>query len=1160
MKEIFKYELRHWLCSPIFHLLWLSFFAISFVSTVGTGGGIDGEITTTEQVLYLNSSYSITFIGLVLTKMLLFIIPILVGNSIYRDFKSKTFSILYAYPIKKYDYIIGKLGSAITLVLATVFCTILGLLLGMYWLGDDNSQITTFNITSYIISYGIYAIPTLFVCCALTFAVVGLTRNIFTGFVVVLCFFLLQLIIPNALTKFPTAVSILEPFGQYAFQHATSDWNIQDKNTYLFPIDNMVLVNRMFWIIIASLFFYYFIQKFDLNHQAPIARRQRVSSTPETITPVGLEDLHVITSQSLIGRLISIYLLSRYYIQQIVTNWMFVVLALVSVAAVFFIQLKATTTGDLILHPYTRILLSSPLKIFTLLVIIITILFSGILVHRDRTYSMHELVDSSASQCWQFYLSKFLALFVIQCLLLFLFLLTSICIQLLNEHTNLDLPQYCFQLFVLTLPFLCFWSIFSLLIFTLFSNFFIGLFVSFLALFGTEQFDQIGLTSLIFKLNQPVQLTYSDFNGYGQQLSGYLIVMTYWAAIALILLLLAITIWRRGYHDRFIDRMRPSIVNISPKALVLLTLTALTACFIGSQIRSAEVKDNLSSAATAMQKGYLQNFKLEWNQFVNLRTPQIAQIDLKIDLDADNHRLDVNGEYHLVNTSYQSIDTLLIHTGFDEKTTLMWESDVDTLKMDVAMKYFIIKFNSSWQPFDTIKLRFRISNETNTLFTRNTNVIRNGTFLSHDMLPRFNYPFESVQTVENQQTTRTTNYFSRDAHVVHLRSVISTEDDQIVLAPGEKVSTIKYGNKTEHHFRTRQPIKFNFSFHAADYDVTTNRSDSTEIQAYFHPEHPENVPDMVQGIGQALQFNSILFGPYPHNTIRLIEFPHTEGPYTATLTANNIPTSELLFTVNNEDMDEINLPFYVTAHELTHEWFGNQVMPAESIGSRMLTESITEYLTLQIYRQTFGKERALNFLNMQHRRYFAGQKKERKTQPSLIYVEPDQEYISYGKGAVVFNAIGTLITHDSLQQVLKTFLSHYHISKQVYPTPYAFVNLLRSRTEVALHPIIHEFFDSVITHDFSIKRIDLVEKDKFNIRIEHTLFDLNETVESNDLTYPIILTEVDKNGIPVRQQSTYISGLQTETLIHKHEAAVEIILDRDLLYLDRDRTNNTASF
>ena len=44
----------------------------------------------------------------------------------------------------------------------------------------------------------------------------------------------------------------------------------------------------------------------------------------------------------------------------------------------------------------------------------------------------------------------------------------------------------------------------------------------------------------------------------------------------------------------------------------------------------------------------------------------------------------------------------------------------------------------------------------------------------------------------------------------------------------------------------------------------------------------------------------------------------------------------------------------VAAHELTHQWWGNPVIPADMLGAKMLTESLAEYTALKVLEKEYG--------------------------------------------------------------------------------------------------------------------------------------------------------------------------------------------------------------
>ncbi|MBL0052998.1 MAG: hypothetical protein IPP29_16560 [Bacteroidetes bacterium] len=96
----------------------------------------------------------------------------------------------------------------------------------------------------------------------------------------------------------------------------------------------------------------------------------------------------------------------------------------------------------------------------------------------------------------------------------------------------------------------------------------------------------------------------------------------------------------------------------------------------------------------------------------------------------------------------------------------------------------------------------------------------------------------------------------------------------------------------------------------------------------------------------------------------------------------------------------MDLSFYVAAHELSHHWWGNQVSPADALGATMITESMAEYITAKIYEKKYGKQGALKFLKIQRIRYLSGRANETEQEPPLYLVNPEQSYISYGKGAI----------------------------------------------------------------------------------------------------------------------------------------------------------------
>ncbi|PJC08568.1 MAG: hypothetical protein CO068_00290, partial [Flavobacteriaceae bacterium CG_4_9_14_0_8_um_filter_34_30] len=128
------------------------------VSFLGTGGFFDEPIKATETVRFLNSPHELNYLFQYLGKLFLFLIPAIIGTSIYKDFKYKVYPVLYSYPIDKKAYLTGKFLGAFTIVVVIALSTGVAFLLGEMLLGNENPKIGLFNMIGYLQAYLIFLI------------------------------------------------------------------------------------------------------------------------------------------------------------------------------------------------------------------------------------------------------------------------------------------------------------------------------------------------------------------------------------------------------------------------------------------------------------------------------------------------------------------------------------------------------------------------------------------------------------------------------------------------------------------------------------------------------------------------------------------------------------------------------------------------------------------------------------------------------------------------------------------------------------------------------------------------------------------------------------------------------------------------------------------
>ncbi|MEM6967177.1 MAG: M1 family aminopeptidase, partial [Bacteroidota bacterium] len=879
-------------------------------------------------------------------------------------------------------------------------------------------------------------------------------------------------------------MALLDLFGQNSFMLATKDWDLATKNSDALPISNLVIYNRIFWMTFSSFVFYFFYKKFNFQyHPIWVGKNNNNTNTAEEKSAIPTTS-KINFDFSFWGKTKAFFYLVRYDFTSIIKYWMFWIVVAFGILTIFFIQRKTVETGDFNLLPLTRLMLFAPLQIYTLVILVVTFLFAGILLGKAKRTKMDTLIDVTPIETAQLLGSKILALSFVQVLMLLLFLGCGVGIQWSNGYTHFELGLYCFQLFLVVLPSLLVWNITSVFVHVLFPNIFVGLFLLLMFWFGVDALPNFGVETYLLRFNQNIPLTYSDFQGFGDQLSGYFLITGYWLVVAVVIILATFLFWNRGSLNTLKERIKNARKRLNRSVWVGMLLAVGSFVFLGFKIYDAEQRGFSLYKVTA----HLEKFKATWAIYGKAQQPKIKAIELNLDLFPEENRFVASGTYVLKNESERAMDTLLIRTGFDEKTSVKWSRAVSVLDVDTVMKYQAFILSTPLAVGDSLQLLFEIKSTDNNLFTRNSSVLFNGTFLQYDILPRLHYQFAESKNDKDY------NYFSPEANLVQLKTTISTSKDQVAIAPGKLMQENTTEHRREFVYQTQQPIKFNFSFHAGQFLVRAEKYQGIQLETFCLPQHKHNVNEMLQGLKAAIDYNTNLFGKYPYEAIRVVEFPHTEASFSATLTANNIPTSEVMFNINMDAMEgKLNLPFYVMAHELTHEWFSNQVMPADVAGAKMLTESITEYLTLGIYRKSLGAEMAAQFLKIQHQRYHNGRKTERKVEMPLTKVASRQDYIAYGKGAVVFNTLAHRIGEDQMNEILKKYFAEFRGRTKAHPTPKDFIHLMKNEIDSTYYHLVEELFESVIFYNNKITGMNRISSTQVELKITAQKFYNNKS-------------------------------------------------------------------
>jgi len=255
---------------------------------------------------------------------------------------------------------------------------------------------------------------------------------------------------------------------------------------------------------------------------------------------------------------------------------------------------------------------------------------------------------------------------------------------------------------------------------------------------------------------------------------------------------------------------------------------------------------------------------------------------------------------------------------------------------------------------------------------------------------------------------------------------ISTEPDQIALAPGRLVNDWTANNRRYFHYRSDAPIHNNLIFASARYAVARASADKTQIEVYYDPAHRYNVDRILAAAVDSIHIFENAFGPYRQSQLRIAEAPAYAKFGGLAMPGLVFLSESRAFLIDERDPSNIDLTIDLvsrrTAHEVAHQWWGHSVTPAVVPGASTIIESLPRYSELLLLDKRHGRTQVRRSLQFELDRYLAGRAADEKTEVPLTRVT-DQAYLFYGKGAIVMNALKELLGEETLNRALRTFVA-----------------------------------------------------------------------------------------------------------------------------------------
>ncbi|NJD19881.1 MAG: hypothetical protein FIA95_11455 [Gemmatimonadetes bacterium] len=1099
-RTIYAFEVRFWVRQP---LLWV-FLGINVLLVFGAAASDNVRIGQSFDNLYKNAPYVVQSLYAYMSAVTFLLVTAFVQAAALRDFNYRTEEIVFTTPLAKTPYLLGRFFGACTVALIPHLGVTLGILAGGLAPWVDPERLGPIAWSAHLNGFLAFAVPNTLIVGGLVFAIAALTRRTaatFVGAIGILVAYSIAGTLLGDVDNLRTA-SLVDAFGIGTFQIMTRYWTVADRNAQSLPLAGTLLLNRALWVALAMVAAGVGVRFFRFTLEAA-GRRKGVRATAaadpdlEPVPQLAMGPLPAArVSFSTATHLRQMLSQARVDFLGVLKSVPFGIIMLFGLVNSGFSLWYAEDFYGLSAWPVTYNMVNLVRGTMYMFTVVVLVLYTGELVWKERTARLDEIHDALPHPIWAPAAGKLLAMLGLLATIQLASMLLGIVAQAGHGYTNFELSVWIREMLVLDLVAFSFLAVLSFLVHAAVDNKFLGYFV-FVALVAVNTFIWLPLKvqAVMVRYGGTPSYTYSDMNGFGPYVAGLLWFNAYWAAFAGALVLVTVLLWIRGRDTELAVRTANARLRLRGQARTALGVFLAAFVVLGGWVfYNTQVLNAYTPTRTGEERqvAYETTYK---KTYEGMLQPRITDLRYEIDVFPEERDLHARGTAVMVNKGARPVDTLFVNLPDEVEMTL--EIPGATLARedeDLQVRFYAL--SPALQPGDSLTVRFAADYVTEGFENqvRVTQVVQNGTFFNNGFItPSLGYQSERELTDKNRRRKQglperdrmpplerdctdacMNTYITNMADWVTMETVMSTSPDQIAVAPGSLVREWTEGGRRWFHYRLDHPaLAFN-SFISARYQVRREKWGDVDVEVYYDAKHPYNVDKMANSVRKSLAYNSESFGPYWHRQARIIEFPRYAE--FAQAFPGTMPYSEGIgFIAKIEKEDDIDMVFYVVAHEMAHQWWAHQVIGAEVEGATVLSETLAQYSALMTMEREYGREQIHKFLKYEMDNFLRSRGTETLKEKPLLRVDASQGYIHYRKGSVAMYYLKEMIGEERVNAALRDLLATYAYAEPPYPTSYALVDRLREQTPDSLRYLITDLFEEITLFDNRVVEEPTVE-------------------------------------------------------------------------------------
>jgi len=1095
--EIFKFELAYRAKRADTYLYFVLLFLFSLIA-------IDFLFQDSLSPVKENAPYVIAYTMTIVSAIFMMISSMIMGLAILRDFDHNMAPLLFASPIKKRDYLLGRfLGSFVVLV--SIFSALLwGMMLSELLPWRAPEDLLPFNFWHYLHPFLYLVLPTLFLGGAIFFVSGALSRKLIVVYTQGVFFFMVYLFAMVWAQNYEESVlpSLLDPFSFQTVNYEIQFWTVAERNSHMLPVAGILLYNRLLWMLFGAVVLAIGYYSFRLDGLGK--KKAKVQQKPhELANKVNQYELKIPRFTPVWDiRLKCLQLIhnSLFYFKSILNEASFWAIVICGMLIIFINSISLGISYGVNSYPTTYLIVEELQEMSIYFFLIILVFYSGELVWKERDAKMDLIYDALPHADFISLAGKFLGLLLTYLILIIALIFSGILFQTLKGYYQYELDVYFMGFFVEIFFFLVLFTIISFFFQVLANHKFMGHLLVVIFFVVIQMLEPLGYGHDLYRFGGGDLGTYSDMNGYGHFLAPYLWVKVYWFSFGIILFILATIFSIRGQDTRLKVRWRLGKQRIS-KSLIKLGKAAILILILSGAYIFYNTNVLNTHWSGARQEAFRADYEKTLKQYEYFPQPKIVSVSIQLDLFPSDRQYLAEGRFILKNTHREAITQIHIQKLLQDAVDIRcisFERGAILKETYLRFSYYIYELRHPLLPGDSLEMAFT---QTYTpqgfeLGTPATRIVHNGSFFSSDEFPGFGYnssfELKSKNDREKYGLAPRPGKARRDdprelvlarsggdGYKINFDMLIATDSSQIAIAPGNLEKEWREGNRRFFHYKMDKPMVNFYSVVSARYEVMQDSwlavddglSNPVSLEIYYHKGHTYNLERMMKSMKASLDYFSEAFGPYPYRQMRIMEFPRYAS--FAQSFPNTVPYSEALgFVMDIDEEEDVDMAFYITAHELAHQWWGLQVVAANVQGKSMILESLAQYSALMVMKQVFSEEKVQQFIKSELNRYLSGRANEKYQEKPLALVE-SQAYIHYGKGAVNLYALQNYISEEAVNLALKRFIRDWNsiegqIQQDRYATTEDLLGYFEAVTPDSMQYMIGDLFEKIIVYENKI--------------------------------------------------------------------------------------------